>query len=87
MTLTVHQANASQPDYSSYVGVIGVARVTRGSVKPNQQVSIIGALFARSVTVQSWYLVPGYLGLDRHEVEQANAGDIIAITGLGELAP
>ncbi|MCV5918411.1 translational GTPase TypA, partial [Escherichia coli] len=37
------QMQVSQLDYSSYVGVIGVARVTRGSVKPNQQVTIIGA--------------------------------------------
>ncbi|GAK22862.1 LOW QUALITY PROTEIN: GTP-binding protein TypA/BipA [Vibrio sp. JCM 19052] len=37
------QMQVSQLDYSSYVGVIGVARVTRGSVKPNQQVTVIGA--------------------------------------------
>ncbi|WP_282178021.1 translational GTPase TypA [Vibrio nereis] len=77
------QMQISQLDYSSYVGVIGVARVTRGSVKPNQQVTIIGADGkTRNGKVGT---VMGYLGLDRHEVEQANAGDIIAITGLGEL--
>ena len=37
------QMQISQLDYSSYVGVIGVARVTRGSVKPNQQVTIVNA--------------------------------------------
>ncbi|MFH0282022.1 translational GTPase TypA [Vibrio alginolyticus] len=77
------QMQVSQLDYSSYVGVIGVARVTRGSVKPNQQVTIIGADGkTRNGKVGT---VMGYLGLERHEVEQANAGDIIAITGLGEL--
>ncbi|CAH7160951.1 50S ribosomal subunit assembly factor BipA [Vibrio chagasii] len=77
------QMQVSQLDYSSYVGVIGVARVTRGSVKPNQQVSIIGADGKKRNGKVGTVL--GYLGLDRHEVEQANAGDIIAITGLGEL--
>ena len=77
------QMQVSQLDYSSYVGVIGVARVTRGSVKPNQQVTVIGADGkTRNGKVGT---VMGYLGLERHEVEQANAGDIIAITGLGEL--
>ena len=77
------QMQVSQLDYSSYVGVIGVARVTRGSVKPNQQVTIVSADGkTRNGKVGT---VMGYLGLERHEVDQANAGDIIAITGLGEL--
>ncbi|GAK82867.1 GTP-binding protein TypA/BipA [Vibrio ponticus] len=77
------QMQISQLDYSSYVGVIGVARVTRGSVKPNQQVTIIGADGkTRNGKVGT---VMGYLGLERHDVDQAHAGDIIAITGLGEL--
>ncbi|KJY78373.1 GTP-binding protein TypA [Vibrio coralliilyticus] len=77
------QMQVSQLDYSSYVGVIGVARVTRGSVKPNQQVTVISADGkTRNGKVGT---VMGYLGLERHEVDQANAGDIVAITGLGEL--
>ncbi|QUI62099.1 translational GTPase TypA [Pseudoalteromonas sp. A22] len=77
------QMQISQLDYNSYVGVIGVGRVTRGSVKPNQQVTIVGADGkTRNGKVGQ---VLGYLGLDRHEVELATAGDIIAITGLGEL--
>ncbi|MGO2160186.1 translational GTPase TypA [Vibrio toranzoniae] len=77
------QMQISQLDYSAYVGVIGVARVTRGSVKPNQQVTIVGSDGKKRNGKVGTVL--GYLGLDRHEVEQANAGDIIAITGLGEL--
>lgn len=77
------QMQISQLDYNSYVGVIGVARVTRGSVKPNQQVTIVGSDGKKRNGKVGTVL--GYLGLDRHEVEQANAGDIIAITGLGEL--
>lgn len=37
------QMQVSQLDYSSYLGVIGIGRVTRGSVKVNQQVTIVGA--------------------------------------------
>ncbi|MBO9491542.1 translational GTPase TypA [Endozoicomonas sp. G2_1] len=77
------QMQVSQLDYSSYLGVIGVGRVTRGSVKPNQQVTIQTA--AGPVHNGKVGKVFGYLGLERHEVEEAKAGDIIAITGLGEL--
>lgn len=77
------QMQISQLDYNSYVGVIGVGRVTRGTVKSNQQVSIVGADGnTRNGKVGQ---VLGYLGLERHEVDSASAGDIIAITGLGEL--
>jgi len=77
------QMQISQLDYSSYLGVIGVGRVTRGSVKPNQQVTVQCA--AGNIHNGKVGKVFGYLGLDRHEVEEAHAGDIIAITGLGEL--
>ncbi|MGF1701018.1 translational GTPase TypA [Photobacterium makurazakiensis] len=77
------QMQVSQLDYSSYVGVIGVARITRGTVKPNQQVTVVGADGKKRNGKVGTVL--GYLGLERHEVEEAKAGDIIAITGLGEL--
>jgi len=77
------QMQISQLDYSSYLGVIGVGRVTRGSVKPNQQVTVQCA--AGNVHNGKVGKVFGYLGLERHEVAEAHAGDIIAITGLGEL--
>ncbi|RTE85885.1 MULTISPECIES: translational GTPase TypA [Gammaproteobacteria] len=77
------QLQISQLDYSSYVGVIGIGRIRRGSVKPNQQVTVVGA----DGTTRNGKVgqVFGYLGLDRLEVNQAGAGDICAITGLGEL--
>jgi len=77
------QMQISQLDYSSYLGVIGVGRVMRGSVKPNQQVTVQCA--AGNVHNGKVGKVFGYLGLDRHETDIAKAGDIIAITGLGEL--
>ncbi len=77
------QMQISQLDYNSYVGVIGVGRIKRGSVKLNQQVTIVGADGKKRNGKVGQVL--GYLGLDRHEVETAEAGDIIAITGLGDL--
>ncbi|WP_286264308.1 translational GTPase TypA [Thalassotalea atypica] len=77
------QMQISQLDYSSYLGVIGVGRITRGTVKPNQQVTIQGS--RGKIHNGKVGKVFGYLGLDRHETGQAEAGDIIAITGLGEL--
>ncbi|CAG21762.1 putative virulence regulator BipA [Photobacterium profundum SS9] len=77
------QMQVSQLDYSSYVGVIGVARIARGSVKPNQQVTIVNAEGKKRNGKIGTVL--GYLGLERNEVAVAKAGDIVAITGLGEL--
>ena len=77
------QMQMSQLDYNSYVGVIGIGRITRGSVKPNQQVTIIGADGkSRNGKIGQ---VQGYLGLQRLDVSSGDAGDIVAITGLGEL--
>lgn len=77
------QMQISQLDYSSYVGVIGVGRIKRGTVKPNQQVTVVGADGkTRNGKVGQ---VLGYLGLERIDSTEASAGDIVAITGLGEL--
>ncbi|KTG22165.1 GTP-binding protein TypA [Pseudoalteromonas sp. XI10] len=77
------QMQISQLDYNSYIGVIGVGRIKRGTVKPNQQVTVVSADGTkRNGKVGQ---VMSYLGLDRHEAASAGAGDIIAITGLGEL--
>ena len=77
------QMQISQLDYNSYVGVIGVGRITRGTVKVNQQVTVVNAEGEKRNGKVGKVL--GYLGLDRHDVDSAAAGDIIAITGLGEL--
>ncbi|WP_261842115.1 translational GTPase TypA [Aliamphritea ceti] len=74
------QMQISALDYNSYVGVIGVGRVTRGTVKVNQPVKVIdteGKI--RGGKVQK---IMGYLGLERVEVETARAGDIICVTGI-----
>ncbi|MBY0416802.1 MAG: translational GTPase TypA [Pararheinheimera sp.] len=77
------QIQVSQLDYSSYLGIIGIGRIKRGTLKPNQQVTVIGADGAkRNAKVGQVF---GYLGLERIEATEANAGDIVAFTGLGEL--
>ncbi|MDP8032782.1 translational GTPase TypA [Pasteurella atlantica] len=77
------QMQISQLDYNSYVGVIGIGRIKRGSVKPNQQVTLITSEGKRRNGKIGQVL--SHLGLDRYEAEIAHAGDIVAITGLGEL--
>ncbi len=69
--------------YSSYVGVIGTGRISRGRIKPNTPVSVVG----RDGAVRTGRVlqVLGFMGLDKLEVEEAQAGDIIAITGIDEL--
>jgi GTP-binding protein len=77
------QMQISQLDHNSYVGVIGIGRITSGSVKTNQAVTVIGADGkTRNGKIGQ---VQGYLGLQRLEVESGDAGDIVAITGVGEL--
>ncbi|MGN1356114.1 MAG: translational GTPase TypA [Succinivibrionaceae bacterium] len=77
------QMQISQLDYSSYVGVVGVGRIKRGTVKTNQLVTIVSS----DGTTRTGKIgqVLGYLGLQRSEIPEADAGDIVAITGLGEL--
>ena len=77
------QMQISQLDYNNYVGVIGIGRIKRGSIKPNQPVTIINS---EGKTRQGRIgQVLGHLGLQRYEEDVAYAGDIVAITGLGEL--
>ncbi len=70
----------SNLDYSSYVGAIAVGRITRGKVRPNQQVVV--RKYDGEQHKARIGLVYGYMGLQRHEVQEASAGDIIAITGI-----
>jgi GTP-binding protein len=77
------QMRISSLDYSSYVGVIGIGRVQRGSVKPNQQICVIDRDGEqRNARVLQ---VLGFHGLNRIEVPTAQAGDIIAVTGVENL--
>lgn len=74
------QMQISSLDYNSYVGVIGVGRITRGKVKTNTQVTIIDAEGKkRNGRILQ---IMGYHGLNRVEVEEAEAGDIVCVTGM-----
>ncbi|MFQ5488890.1 MAG: GTP-binding protein, partial [Gammaproteobacteria bacterium] len=77
------QLQVSSLDYSSYVGVIGIGRITRGRVQTNTPVTVVSRDGSRrnGRVLQ----VLGFMGLQRQEVAEACAGDIIAFTGIDGL--
>ena len=77
------QMQISALDYNSYVGVIGIGRITRGKIKPNEQVVVVDTddNERKGKVLQ----VMGYNGLERIEVTEAQAGDIICVTGIDKL--
>ncbi len=77
------QMQISALDYSSYVGVIGIGRIKRGSLAPNQQVVVVDheGNQRKAKVLQ----VMGYHGLQRVETDKAYAGDIVCITGVDKL--
>ncbi|MEZ7943583.1 MAG: translational GTPase TypA [Halioglobus sp.] len=74
------QMQISALDYNSYVGVIGVGRITRGTLTPNSQIVVVNSEGA--VRKGRVLQVMGYLGLERVDVESAEAGDIVCVTGI-----
>jgi GTP-binding protein len=78
------QMQVSALAYDSYVGVIGVGRITRGKLKPGQQVIVKSADGKeRKGKVLN---VKGYLGLEQIETQLAGAGDIVCINGIDGLS-
>jgi GTP-binding protein len=74
------QMRISQLDYNNYVGLIGVGRIQRGKVHTNMQVAVIDREGKkRNAKVLQ---VLGFMGLERREVPEGEAGDIIAISGV-----
>jgi GTP-binding protein len=77
------QMQVSSLDYNTYVGVIGIGRIQRGTVKTNMQLTLVSR---EGVERKGRILqVFGFNGLERVEVPEANAGDIIAFTGIEKL--
>jgi GTP-binding protein len=77
------QMQISALDYSSYVGVIGVGRVTRGKISRNTPVTVIDS---ENKTRPGRVLeILGNMGVERVPVEEATAGDIVCITGIDAL--
>ncbi len=77
------QLQVSSLDYDSYVGMLGIGRITRGRAVAGSTVSIVGANGkVRSGRLGELY---GFLGLNRYKVESASAGDIVVFSGIEEL--
>lgn len=74
------QMQISALDYDSYVGVIGIGRITRGQLRTGQQVIIKGV--DQKERKGKILNLKGYLGLDKVETALANAGDIVCINGI-----
>jgi GTP-binding protein len=77
------QMQISSLDYSTYVGTIGIGRVSRGHIKAKGAVKIID--IHGEVRSGRVLQLLGFKGLDRVEIEEARAGDIIAISGIADL--
>lgn len=70
-------------DYNDYVGRIGIGRIKRGKMKLNETVSCVRADGTISqFRIQKLF---GFLGLNRIEIEEAEAGDIVAVAGLSDI--
>lgn len=77
------QMQISSLDYSSYVGAIGIGRIKRGCIHRNTPVSIIDR--EGNERLGKVLQILGFMGLDRAEVDSAEAGDIVAVTGIDQL--
>ena len=77
------QMQISALDSNSYVGVIGIGRISRGNVKPNDQVMVIDASGKKKSGKVLQVL--SHDGLERVEVSSAEAGDIVCVTGIEKL--
>jgi GTP-binding protein len=77
------QLQISTLDYNSYVGRIGIGRIRRGSVHPGQQVALRYGDEDRGLAKIAQVLT--FTGLQRSPVEEATAGDIVAVTGIEDV--
>ncbi|WP_417467556.1 translational GTPase TypA [Maricaulis sp.] len=77
------QLQVSALDYSSFTGVIGIGRIARGTIRKNQPVTVAKA----DGTQQKGKILQlyGFHGLERVEIDAAQAGDIITFTGIDKL--
>lgn len=77
------QMQISSLAYSTYVGTIGIGRITRGQIKAKSAVKVI----CKDGNIRSGRLLQllGFKGLERVEIEEAGAGNIIAVTGIENL--
>ena len=77
------QLQVSSLDYDTYVGVLGIGRIRRGTLKANAPVSVVAPDGrVRRARVLDLY---GFHGLQRHKVAEATAGDIVVFSGIENL--
>jgi GTP-binding protein len=77
------QLQVSSLDYTSFLGVMGIGRITRGNIKQGQQVIVVGAdSQTKTAKIQKLF---GFKGLQRIEVDSAQAGDIVVFSGMDKL--
>lgn len=77
------QFQVSMLDYNDYVGRIGIGRVFRGTIKVGDTVSVLKADGStKNFRVTRLH---GFLGLDQVEIQEAKAGDLIAISGMDDI--
>ena len=78
------QMQISALDYSNYIGMLGIGRISRGTLLPKTPVKIIdaegGTRSGRVLQILRFY------GLEREELSEANAGDIVCISGIDKLS-
>ena len=78
------QMQVTSLDYSSFVGAIGIGRIKRGIAKKNiQNILIASDGSKRNVKIVQ---LLGFSGLERHEINSANAGDIVGIVGIENIS-
>ncbi len=77
------QLQISALDYSSFVGRIGIGRISRGSLKPNQDVMVLaGDSIPKKARVNQ---ILGFRGIERVQLDEATVGDIVLVNGIEEL--
>lgn len=78
------QLQISALDYSSFVGRIGIGRISRGCLKPNQDVMVLaGDNIPKKARVNQ---ILGFRGIERVQLDEATVGDIVLVNGIEELS-
>ncbi|HCX32289.1 MAG TPA: translational GTPase TypA [Rhodocyclaceae bacterium] len=72
-------------DYSPYLGRLGIGRIARGRIQTNQPVAVIAAP-GETARIETLSQIMGFRGLERVPVDSAAAGDIVLVSGIGQLS-
>ena len=77
------QLQVSSLDYDTYVGLLGIGRISRGTLRANASVSVVAPdhSFRRARVLELF----GFHGLKRQKVESASAGDLVVFSGIDKL--